>query len=104
MCWDSGSFDGHGVPEPREAYWEVPNPNQPVPSPLVHLTGRPETRSGPVFRVSSRFYGFLGVGPGIQNLSLCYLMGFLDIFSPMGLLTLWDPFCDSSLGRFGGIE
>jgi hypothetical protein len=66
------------------------------------LTGRPETVSGTIFRVSLRFYGFLGVEPCPQKLFSCYLMGSWAIFAPMGLLTLWDPFWDSSLGRSGG--
>jgi hypothetical protein len=65
-----------GTPSLRKPIGRSGDPTQPVHSPLVLLTGRHETGSGPVFRVSSRFYEFLGVGPGVQKLFPCYLMGF----------------------------
>jgi hypothetical protein len=65
------------------------DPTQPVPSPLVLPYGTPRNRKWTGF---SRFYGFLGVGPYLQILFPCYLMGFWAIFAHMGLLTLWDPF------------
>jgi hypothetical protein len=66
-------------------------PNQSL-HPWYFLTGRHETRCGPVFFVSSRFYGLLGVGPGVQKLLPFYLIGFWAIFAPMGLLTFWTLF------------
>jgi hypothetical protein len=70
------------------------DPTQPVPSLRVLPYGTFRNRKWTGF---SRFYGFLGVGPWVEKLFPCYLMGFCAIFATMG--PIYDP-----LGPLLGLE
>jgi hypothetical protein len=102
LGWDGGSFDGHVVPEPREAYWEVPGPHP--TSPFTFGTSLRDASKPEV----DRFFAFLRVSMGFggrtrgTNTFSILSRGILGYFRSYGTFDPLGPLLGLKFGSIWG--